>query len=244
MVADAVTATLAALGGVLSGGWTGGSSGVRAIVTGIPVPTMNGVWALSADASPATIGAALDDVAARGAPFCLQARPTCAASAARAAEARALIEAPARLPLMAMSGPAPDAGVPELRIRRLGPKSSGLHGALAARAFGAPADLFDQVTDPALTLAGTRVYLGEVDGEPVTTGLAVALRDAVAVFNVATPPEHRGRGYASAITARAINDGLAAGASWSWLQSSDAGLGVYERLGFQTLELWSCWVSM
>jgi hypothetical protein len=45
------------------------------------------------------------------------------------------------------------------------------------------------------------------------------------------------------VTARAVADGLAAGAQFAWLQSSAAGYGVYERLGFTTSETWRCWVA-
>ena len=40
-------------------------------------------------------------------------------------------------------------------------------------------------------------------------------------------------------------DGLRvrAQAAWSWLQSNEAGLGVYEALGFVTLERWRCRVT-
>jgi hypothetical protein len=33
------------------------------------------------------------------------------------------------------------------------------------------------------------------------------------------------------------------GVSWAWLQSSEAGYSVYERLGFTTIERWPCWFS-
>ena len=62
------------------------------------------------------------------------------------------------------------------------------------------------------------------------------------LFNIATVPADRGRGYGAAVTARAVSDGLAAGASWSWLQSSPSGYRVYERLGYQAIESWQVWV--
>jgi predicted GNAT family acetyltransferase len=93
-----------------------------------------------------------------------------------------------------------------------------------------------------LNLDGMRAYVGEVDGEVVTTALGMTRADNVGIFNVATPPEHRRRGYGAAVTARAAADGFAAGATWAWLQSSTAGYHVYEAIGFRTLERWLCWV--
>ena len=42
---------------------------------------------------------------------------------------------------------------------------------------------------------------------------------------------------------RAVLDGFNAGASVAYPQSSPMGLRVYERLGFQTLETWSVWIT-
>jgi GNAT superfamily N-acetyltransferase len=242
-IARAVPDTLAALAGTLPAGWASGTEAAAAVVTGLPVPTLNGVWALDGAAPPARLESALGAVAEEGVPFCLQARPECRAAAVEAAATLGLIPAPAELPLMVLDGPLGVAGAPGLTIRPLGLDESSLHGELAARAFAADPEVFDQVTDPALTLPGTRVYLGEVGGEAVTTALAVTVGEAVAVFNVATPPEYRRRGYGAAITGRILNDSLAAGASWAWLQSSPEGVGVYQRLGFRRVETWSCWMS-
>lgn len=80
-----------------------------------------------------------------------------------------------------------------------------------------------------------------MDGRPVVTGATLRVADAVGVFNVATLPSHRRRGYASAVSARAVLDGLADGARWAFLQSSAAGHGVYEQLGFRTVERSALW---
>jgi len=69
------------------------------------------------------------------------------------------------------------------------------------------------------------------------------LENHVGLFNVATLPAHRRRGYGAAITERAVRDGLDRGARWAWLQSSTAGYGVYEKLGFRTQQSWECWIS-
>jgi ribosomal protein S18 acetylase RimI-like enzyme len=92
---------------------------------------------------------------------------------------------------------------------------------------------------------GMRCYVGEVDGRAVATGLGFTVDDHVGIFNVATSPEVRRRGYGAALTARATEDGLAAGAGWAWLQSSPSGYRVYERLGFRPVERWDvCWLPL
>ena len=131
-----------------------------------------------------------------------------------------------------------------LTIRELSPDEAHLHARLAAAGFEAPVEMFLQLMTPSVLAApGVRCYVGEAHGQPVTTGLGVKLGSYVAIFNIATPPGQRRRGYGAAVTARAVADGLAAGAKWSWLQASPAGYKVYERLGFRTVETWQCWLA-
>jgi len=115
---------------------------------------------------------------------------------------------------------------------------------------GAVAGLLDRVQATGLPhslhllrLPGVRCYLGEAGGQTVTTGVGVTLGDFTGVFNIATPPAHRRRGHGAAVTARAVADGLAAGAKWAWLQSSPPGYATYTRLGFETVETWKCWIT-
>ena len=119
-----------------------------------------------------------------------------------------------------------------------------MHADVAAAGFEAPEQLFRQlITADVLGLQGVRCYVGEVGGQAVTTGMGVTLGASVGVFSIATPPAYRGHGYGAAITGRAVADGLAAGAKWSWLQSTPIGYPTYYRLGFRTVETWPCWIS-
>jgi N-acetylglutamate synthase len=182
-------------------------------------------------------------VAASGLPHCLEARPGCRAAAKTIAERRGLVAEPDS-PLMATVGPVEGPRPDGLVVRQLEPAEASLHCEVAGPAFGAPADLLAGLITPVvLGLPEVRGYVGEVGGEPVVTAMSVTLEPAVGIFNVATPPAYRRRGYGAAATARALRDGLEHGASWGWLQSTEAGHSVYESLGFMTLELWPCWVT-
>lgn len=248
--ADAVAAALAAtwqhLAGGLPGAWTLRDGGALAWVSGVALPTLNGVWAERADPDPDAVAGLLDRVQAAGLPYCLQLRPGASAALAGLAAARAMsLETP--IPLMITQDPAAvtrarrPAG---LELRELSPDQVGLHAGVAAAGFEVPEELFVQLVTPDLVrLPGVRCYLGEMGGEAVTTGLGVTLGEFVGVFNIATRPAHRRRGYGAAVTVRAVADGLAAGAKWSWLQSSPLGYATYARLGFQTVETWPCWVA-
>ena len=87
------------------------------------------------------------------------------------------------------------------------------------------------------------IHGAEANGRPVATALGVTAGEFTAIFNVATEPTYRRRGFGTALTARAVADGVLAGASWCWLQASDAGYPVYRNLGFRTIETWPYWVS-
>ena len=214
-------------------------------MTGIALPTLNGVCVASLDADVEVVADLLDQVAATGLPYCLQLRPDAAKQVTDLALARGMTRE--QVPMMVLE----DSGqldatrtTGELAIRELGPAEANLHARAAAAGFEAPVDLFEQLMTPALLeLRGVHCYLGEAGGQPVTTGVGVTLGSSVGIFNIATPPAHRRCGYGSAITARAVADGLAAGAKWAWLQASELGYPIYERLGFQMAEVWSCWVS-
>jgi GNAT superfamily N-acetyltransferase len=225
----------------VSDGWTRDTGGALAAVTGVALPTLNDVR-VSSD----TVSDLLDQVGATGLPHCLQVRPIGASHLEELAAARGMVSDD-DIPLMALADPRSLGALSQvegLMIRELQPAAAGEHANVAAAGFEAPVELFGQLMTPhILTAPGVRAYLGEVDGKPVTTGLGVTLGSHVGIFNIATPPAYRGRGYGAVVTARAVCDGLEAGATWSWLQASPAGQRIYERLGFQTLERWLCWIG-
>jgi N-acetylglutamate synthase len=241
--AAALASTWALLAATLRQGWAREVGRAMAIVTTVPVPTLNGVWVTREDTPQEDIEAGLEEVAAAGVPHCLEARPGCRAAATTIAGRRGLVAEP-DIPLMATVGPVERPRPAGLVVRELEPAQAWLHCQVAGPAFGAAPDLLAGLITPAvLNAPQVRGYVGEVGGEAVVTAMSVTLEDAVGVFNVATLPAYRRRGYGAAATARAINDGLQAGASWGWLQSTEAGYGVYQSLGFTTLESWPCWVT-
>lgn len=212
----------------------------------VPLATLNGVWVGDLDIAPDVVSGLLDRIAATGLPHCLQARPGAAAALEAVASERGM--SPAEdVPLMVLErlgSSVPEDQPSGFTIRALAPEQRHEHVALAAIGFGAAEEHFGRLISPELVrLAGTRMYLGEVDGEPVSTGLGSTRGGSVAIFNVATPVAHRRRGYGAAVTMQAVQDGFDSGASWAWLQASPLGCPVYERLGFRTVESWRCWVA-
>jgi len=95
-------------------------------------------------------------------------------------------------------------------LRELSPQQARQRATVAAAGFESPQEPFVQLmTAELLRLPGVRCYLGEVDGQPATTGMGITLGGFAGINNMATPPPHRGRGYGTSVTARAAADGLA-----------------------------------
>ena len=85
------------------------------------------------------------------------------------------------------------------------------------------------------------MYVGYRSGVPVTTACRIDRLRVAHLLMVTTRPAARGHGYASATTYRAAADGFEAGCRASWLRATDAGIHLYERLGYRTLESYRRW---
>lgn len=217
--------------------------GLLAVTTGVPLPTMNGVWSFAASMEASAASAMASFVEERGVPWCIQARPGADAMWQSVADQAGLVTGPT-IPLMVTDAVSLVEPASNLEVVRLEETQLASHIDLGSVGFGMPADAYRKSMLAISCLPGQRFYLGLVDGEPVTTAVTIPTGDqSIGVFNVATPEQHRGHGYGAAITAAAVHDGLSSGARWAWLQSSPEGYRVYQRIGFTTLEEWSFWLT-
>ena len=108
---------------------------------------------------------------------------------------------------------------------------------VAAAGFEVPPKQLAALFSPTVAATpGFSVYVGLAGGRAVSTVTAWTADQTVGIFNVATPPDERGRGYGRAITAHAIREGFKAGANLAWLQASPLGEPVYRALGFRQVE--------
>jgi ribosomal protein S18 acetylase RimI-like enzyme len=231
---------------VLPGGRFLSQDGACAMVTGIPSAALNGVWFEHANPNVAAVTALLDEVSRAAVPYSLKVRSCCAGAFGTLAADLGMVWA-AELMLMAVDAPGFGAVLPEqagLAIRRLAPDEAARHASVAGPGFGIPCEVFLRAVSPdLLRLPSVRCYVGEVAGQPVTTSLGVTFGGYTGILNVATVPGFRGRGFAAAVTARAVADGLAAGSTWCWLEATAAAVAVYQRIGFRALEARQYWVS-
>lgn len=109
---------------------------------------------------------------------------------------------------------------------------------LAAEGFEVPReDLAAALFTPAVAaMPGLSIYVARAGGRPVSTATVWIGDGGVGIFNVATPPEQRGRGYGGAVTTKAIADGFSTGADLAWLQASPLGESVYRAMGFRQVD--------
>jgi ribosomal protein S18 acetylase RimI-like enzyme len=200
----------------------------------LPLPEFNGVWP-DEDSAASALADALAEVEAHGIASGVLTRSGVTPAVEEAARELGLAAA-VRMPgMVANAGDLEQAAPSELEVVRV-ETADGLARALAlaAEGFGVPADLLAPLYMLEVTgLNGFEVFLGRVKGRDVTTAASYVVDDDVGIFNVATPPEHRGRGYGAAITRHAVREGFAAGADLAYLQSSAIGESVYRRLGFR-----------
>ena len=201
----------------------------------LPVPQANGAWVVEdSEAAAAALPQAIEEAEALGVPAWVQTRPGHERTRRVAAELG--LTHVELVPAMVIR---PDELAPSestLEIDVIAEDDVERTVAILATAFEAPHDLFDWFGRLTWSLEGASWYVGRVGDEIVSTAVGYTYGPATGVFNVATPPEHRGRGYGAALTARCVQDGFDAGAELAYLQSSELGHGVYRRLGFRDVD--------
>ena len=204
----------------------------------VPIPQFNAIWPLQDEAAAAALPAAIAEIEALGISPGVLLRAGRTPACAEAARALGLTAEEAEPGMAVARDDLAVDEVPGLEIVRIA-TADGLAQALAVAVAGfqIPVEILAPLYGLDVgTIDGMSFYLGRVDGRDVSTSVGFTLGDTVGIFNVATPPEHRGRGYGAALTAAAAQDGFAVGADLAWLQSSPLGLPVYRRLGFREVE--------
>jgi GNAT superfamily N-acetyltransferase len=90
-------------------------------------------------------------------------------------------------------------------------------------------------------LAESQVYLANEGGEALSTLLTFDSGEDCGVFCVATLPQARGKGLATALLRQALQDARERGQRTTTLQATKAGAPIYERIGYRdfgALEMW------
>jgi ribosomal protein S18 acetylase RimI-like enzyme len=106
--------------------------------------------------------------------------------------------------------------------------------AVGSVCFHVPPIWFGEVFDDAMAGRAFTCWVGYHDERPVSTAATVVSDGVIGLYNVATLPGARGRGYAEAITRHAIASATReSGLQRVILQSTALGERLYRRLGFR-----------
>jgi GNAT superfamily N-acetyltransferase len=127
--------------------------------------------------------------------------------------------------------------LPAVEVRRVRDNASrDAFCGIGSTCFHVPFLWFQEVFDHERVWERFAGYVGYVDGEPVSTAATVMGCDAIGVYNVATVPDHQRFGYGEAVMRYALDDARREhGIERSILQSTPAGYGLYERMGYRTV---------
>ena len=219
------------------GGEVGGSPECPFVATGLPAAFFNGVYATGPVANPdQLIADATTFMAQRGVPWLLWVRE---------GVDDALLDASRRAGLTGRP-PARDDASRDPREsspsrwprdhRRPRRRRTRGRSRPRRRGFEMPREFVDVVAAGSMLDDPTVVMVtGSVNGVPVSTALVGVTGNTAGIYNVATPPEHRRRGYGEAVTWAAVAEGHRLGCDHSVLQASPMGAPVYRRMGYLDL---------
>jgi len=103
-------------------------------------------------------------------------------------------------------------------------------------AYGIPMALGRESILEGMFGADAFAFVGYLEGKPVTTAGVWVVDGLLYVAMVATHPDHRRKGYADAVMLHALGEAQkATGITRSVLHATEAGFGVYQRMGYKTV---------
>jgi ribosomal protein S18 acetylase RimI-like enzyme len=218
--------------------------GVISLMSGLPIATLNGVFTDAVRPDVTELDRAAAGVAGLPLPWSIQFRGEPEPAAERVA-ARYGLTARTTRPLMVYH-PAQDQQPPPARASAAasvvvaGHQDQAEYAAALATGFEAPPEIMAPYSSPeAFALPGAVPYLAREDGQVVAVGFGLFGEGTAGVFNIATVPGYRGRGYGRAVTSRIVADGVDREADLVYLQSSEDGYPLYESMGFRAVETWT-----
>jgi GNAT superfamily N-acetyltransferase len=208
------------------------------VATGLPLAFFNGAFLRGPTDDPEhLVNVAIQFFGDRGVPWLLWAREEVSPALLAAGRAAGLSDAGGP-PVMAVTPIPPSPATPDgLRID-IAASADGVrdHTSMLRDGFGIPQDFVDRMMRPAiLDEPDISVFVGRVDGEPVSCSLLTISGSTAGVYNVATPERFRGRGFGEAMTWAVLAEGARRGCTHGVLQASDAGYPIYRRMGFADL---------
>jgi ribosomal protein S18 acetylase RimI-like enzyme len=135
--------------------------------------------------------------------------------------------------------------LPGLTVRRVGDAATrDAFCTIGSVCFHVPMAWFREVFDDHTVWDRFAAYVGYRDEDPVSTAAIVMGGGAIGVYNVATMPDRQRRGYGEAVMRHALAQARREhGVERSILQSTPAGLRLYERMGYRRITRVSVYAS-
>ena len=193
--------------------------------------------------SAAFMDEALARVDARGVGLLALMAPAAAEVLAQAAE-RSGLAAAGTVPLMVLRDAEVRVGKSCRIERAIDPTMAGVAGDLVSAAFSLPRDAVARAIDPGITPTSAADVYVAFDGDTPTSSVVITRSGHTAgVWNMATPPEHQGKGMGRALLSRIIERLRQNGVQRFYLFATAAGFPLYTSLGFVTLAEEAAWVK-
>ena len=135
--------------------------------------------------------------------------------------------------------------LPDVTVQRVADEATrAAFCAIGSTCFHVPINWFREVFDNYVVWDRFAAYVGYRNEEPVSTAAIVMGGGAVGVYNVATIPDRQRRGYGEAVMRYAVAEAQRRhGVERSILQSTPAGLHLYQRMGYRTITRVSVYAS-
>jgi GNAT superfamily N-acetyltransferase len=115
---------------------------------------------------------------------------------------------------------------------------------MLSESFGLPQDSIERFYAPAiLTVPDTHIFLARRADEPISTVTTTQTGEIVGVWSMATPPGQQRQGAGRAVLGAAMAYHRDRGARLFYLLATAAGMPLYERTGFRTVEETPVWVA-
>ncbi|MBK9170906.1 MAG: GNAT family N-acetyltransferase [Bryobacterales bacterium] len=167
--------------------------------------------------------------------------------AARTAASRYGLRLSTELPGMVAPSLAPARRkLPPFVLRRVGDAATRLAFCdIGSACFHVPVRWFREIfLIDAVWHGDFRGYVAYAGGEPVATAATLPAAGVVGIYNVATLPLQRGKGYGEAILREALSDTTAAtGLTASILQATPDGFSLYAHMGYRAVTSVQVFVS-
>ncbi len=127
--------------------------------------------------------------------------------------------------------------LPRIEVRRVcDPATRDAFCTIGSVCFHVPYAWFCEVFNSDPVWEEFAAYVGYASGLPVSTAAIVMGSGAAGVYNVATLPGYQRNGYGEAVMRYALEDARRQhGVDRTILQSTPAGLHLYERMGYRTI---------